>query len=70
MSRLTPWFPPEVKPVRFGIYERLWSDGPLYALWNGKHWKTSWGTPDVAARNSSIGSGVQNLPWRGLAEKP
>ena len=71
--KLTKWIPGNVKPVRVGVYERANSRGStLYSHWNGSFWGTSAFTPERAAWQSarlspSVG---QNLPWRGLAEKP
>lgn len=69
--KLTPWFPAHVKPARRGVYERHWGHGDLcFALWTGKRWNTSWSDPWIAAERSTRISGVQHLPWRGLAKEP
>ena len=38
--KLTDWFPPEVKPVRVGVYQRDYQDDfpeiPSYSYWNGE----------------------------------
>lgn len=60
--KLTPWYPPEIKPVRKGCYHRKWGNNlMLTSVWNGQSWRT------IAGARSGWG---QNLPWRGLAEKP
>lgn len=64
MAKVTPWFPPEVKPVREGWYEATlypaWvrSGYPKYK-WNGKCW--TFGA--IAVKD-------QQRHWRGLASKP
>lgn len=70
---LTPWFPPNVKPVRKGVYETdLSLDTPNYQYWNGKYWCYCCSTPERAAHeaNSQYRSSHQRLPWRGLNKHP
>ncbi len=71
MSDLTPWFPPEVTPVRKGVYEATLVEGEAgwYAYWRGDSWGGSWKRKDVAAR-IKMESSEQRKWWRGLAEKP
>jgi hypothetical protein len=65
-QKLTPWFPPEVKPVRNGWYHTDHLElGPDYPAmdnrwWNGKKWLSAPGGWVVA---------YQNRHWRGLTEK-
>lgn len=66
-KRLTPWFPPSVKPARKGVYERDWAFA--FSYWNGMRWCVGCTTPDVAAgeRERSL---YQDIQWRGLAKEP
>lgn len=72
--KLTPWFPPQVKPVRIGYYEvKHFLDGVLhegYAMWTGSYWsyldkKIYYGPVQRWGRSVQ-----QNKMWRGLAEEP
>jgi hypothetical protein len=67
---LTPWFGPEVKPVRKGWYPRKYLAGVAYSRWNGRSW--SCGVFDLGDRDlvHGIRSNEQHLPWRGLAHPP
>ena len=64
--KLTPWFPPEVKPVRVGMYQCKMCIGMNFSrdlhYWNGENW---W-----YARNHILGDPLRNVTWRGLARKP
>ena len=66
--KLTPWFPPEVKPVRVGVYDF----GAWYRFWNGSDWKQ--GTSSVEGayllRHGPVSKIANHQQWRGLAEKP
>ena len=67
----TDWIPGDVKPVRVGVYQREYPSGAWrYCLWNGRGWCVYGLTPKDAAEWSDVESNEQNLPWRGLAEKP
>ena len=73
--KLTPWYPPEIKPVRAGVYER--DMGEYYTgrysyfsiatgLWYGwAEWR------EFAIDNAKKGyvSSLQDRPWRGLTER-
>jgi hypothetical protein len=71
---LTPWFPPEVKPVHVGAYRTRWiGDRELYSWWNGRYWGLSMTTPRAAARISERqypgGTPLaQDKRWCGLTE--
>lgn len=69
----TPWFPPTIKPVRLGVYERdmtahIRKAGKL-SYWNGEFWG-GWGqTVATAESNKDSKSSVQGAYWRGLTEQ-
>lgn len=73
---LTPWYPPEIKPVRKGVYERdmeavLMHAYGQWSYWNGVHW-CGWASDRESARNNGIQglpSLMQDAPWRGLARR-
>lgn len=60
--KLTDWFPPEIKPVRKGLYH-AYRVGEWHTLkyWNGKRWEQYKGAPWKIAQNHN---------WRGLAADP
>lgn len=68
--KLTKWIPGNVKPVRKGVYQRGYATAGRYCLWDGKVWCVFADTPEDAADCKGVVSAVQDLPWRGLAEKP
>lgn len=61
MPKLTPWFPPSVKPVRVGKYSRKFPGRNYRDYWDGEEWLTHMGGIPLAD---------QGRPWRGLAEDP
>jgi hypothetical protein len=69
-KKMTPWFPPQIKPVRKGVYQaKLGDDGDIcYAAWNGKRW--SWADLSHRGRmlRSFLGSS-QSKFWRGFTEE-
>lgn len=72
MSKLTKWFPPEVKPVHVGVYQTDFE--PLgkdieYSHWNGVRWGPQWDCIERAACANGT-QGIQNKHWRGLSENP
>lgn len=77
MEKLTQWYPPEVKPVREGVYEngtysRRTNEitGGCYQYWNGAWWGSVSAIVSGAYRDRDEKSLYQNDPWRGLAERP
>jgi hypothetical protein len=71
MAKLTKWFPPEVKPVRHGWYERDYHRPvPAYSYWNGRFWSS--GVPYLMDNQMTrnIVSPFQSKHWRGLAHPP
>jgi hypothetical protein len=72
--KLTEWFPPDVKPVRVGVYLRDYEDDfpdvPAYCYWDGVLWHPCETTPMGAFQLMDDRTVVQALKWRGLAENP
>lgn len=73
--KLTNWIPGNVKPVRAGVYQRKYDRDSIacstrYCYWSGAFWGVYGETPKEAELNRGLDSTAQNLPWRGLAEKP
>ena len=70
--KLTQWFDGSVKPVRDGVYQRrTFSGDVLYWQFKDGFWR--WGGAVSAysvVLNEPVRSNRQNLPWRGLAQKP
>jgi hypothetical protein len=72
---VTAWFPPDIKPVRVGVYERANCAGGRFSRWNGHYWETSF-DGDVTKgkvvtpryRVSGFRSMYQQCPWRGRAK--
>lgn len=61
MDNLTPWYPPEIKPVRIGDYECKYCVERGATVnrhyWNGKRWCMS--------RDDPL-TGLFSVIWRGL----
>ena len=70
-SKLTPWYPENVKPVREGVYETNMSGRFGYSYWTGRQWSNQSKLAVNAARSKTWTSGAsQKKNWRGLAEPP
>lgn len=68
--KLTPWFDPQVKPKRKGVYQTNWF-GDGYSWFNGKEWANQRLTAyDAWEDRYWTEDAVQDKAWRGLAEKP
>jgi hypothetical protein len=68
MSKLTPWFPPEVKPVYVGVYRtKFFANYSGYSYWNGSAWSFEWDSVEEVSR---MEIGNQDKSWRGLAKNP
>lgn len=71
---LTDWFSGSVKPVRKGVYQRMYTYGKStqsqYCYWDGKFWYMGEPRADLArAYGTSPYNGLapnQFLPWRGV----
>lgn len=75
MSKLTPWFPGDVKPVRVGVYEITGCSfgGINYRVWTGKGWSdTRWEPSDFHGLHPKpmYFPGDDMTGWRGLASDP
>jgi hypothetical protein len=70
---LTPWFPASVKPVREGVYQRLYDEGPAFCRWDGRYWHigilVQRRYAHMQATIMNIAAPNQDLPWRGLAKE-
>ena len=66
----TPWFAPDIKPVRAGIYETwfLNSYSLGYSYWDGLKWSSQYQTQTQVLKHTRA-SGVQWKHWRGLIQK-
>jgi hypothetical protein len=70
--KLTPWFPPDTKPVRPGIYmveaTNLW-----WRYWDGERWhfgvSVSEEVPAPTRASKWNIAPNQNVAWRGCAEE-
>jgi hypothetical protein len=66
----TPWFGPDTKPVRRGVYQRRSPEGGycFYSYWNGKEWGLYEFSAARAARYMDSPSAFQHTEWRGLTQ--
>lgn len=80
-QKLTDWFPPEIKPVRVGVYQvgetEGLSDPDGYSYWDGFHWaQVAWikhfdsNAESLAVSwKDSIDVWAQNCAyWRGISQ--
>lgn len=71
MTKKTPWFDYETKPVRKGVYEvqslRIGTYG--YAYWNGEKW--GWAETSIlfAESHPDFNTADQDKVWRGLLKE-
>lgn len=71
-KKLSPMFPPHIKPAHVGPY-KTGADGVRcfsYQNWNGRWWGQCSKTPEEASRNQHYHSVFQKNYWRGLAHPP
>lgn len=64
---LTDWFPPEVKPVRVGWYQRkydLEEEREFPDYWDGADWFVASKGGEIICKSAST------HPWRGLSRNP
>jgi hypothetical protein len=69
MSKLTPWFPASVMPVRPGVYEVNAHNRARYRRWDGRHWFVGSSTTKDAA-SSKYPLFMNAHSWRGLVKPP
>ena len=68
--KLTKWFDGSVKPVRDGVYQRLYEVvGETYCKFFEGDWYEGWSSIEMAAECMDKSS-YKNDPWRGLAQNP
>lgn len=70
---LTPWFKGSVKPVRPGVYQRMFPTGVLHATWTGHQWLRARRTAFLARHTKDVSLqqvGLDCVSWRGLAYDP
>lgn len=67
-QEVTEWFPPEITPVRPGIYQLLntSTDMIFYSRWNGSAWCVGCLEAKFAATFSRPSVVQFKWPWRGL----
>jgi len=59
---LTSWYPPNIKPVRAGLYIIGSDELSVMSIWDGKQWCYAL-VPDVR-------HAIQKHSWRGVAGQP
>ena len=68
--KMTPWYPPAIRPVRVGEYQ---CDSSARRWWDGESWSCMY-LPDepkeIRIRERQYVSAYQEITWRGLAEEP
>ena len=72
-KKMTPWFPPRIKPVRVGVYQIKFSysrpgDMEMYATWSGRKWS------NMSYSTTGLWHGIfkgaeQKKHWRGFTEE-
>lgn len=67
---LTPWFPPDVKPVHEGVYQTMANNLIVFQYWDSFQWGYYTQTPDRAIDQRQLRSEFQKSPWRGLNKQP
>jgi len=67
--KMTTWFGGNRKPMKIGVYQRMFPISVRYCYWDGLGWHVG-GMSPKAARYKGMISDHQDLPWRGLAEDP
>ena len=67
--KLSQWHSGDVKPVRVGVYERLY-DGynELFCYWDGYEWGVYGFTKEQAFDARNLYSCVQDIPWRDIVK--
>jgi len=69
--KLTPWFSPDEKPVRDGVWEVDWNGPGWYRVYSHGRWYVGGDSVDSAwVRYQDKRPSMLDLCWRGLAEEP
>ena len=73
--KLTPWFPPEIRPVRVGEYEVRtgWVDAVALRWFDGELWSCVYLSDEpkeIRNTERQYASQYQDVMWRGLAKEP
>ena len=70
MAKLTPWFPPTIKPVRVGVYltglepyKRSELNYAIKSYWCGAHWIF------LTHIKTGLPHRIQDRFWRGLTKE-
>ena len=67
---LTDWISGNLKPVRYGVYQRLFESGAIgYSCFYRGYWYAWEDTPEKAEKVQFV-SEHQFKPWRGLSSNP
>lgn len=71
LNETTPWYPPEIKPARKGMYQKLVCSTVCWSYWSGRHWGWTCAVKKDAYRFRSIRHKVDiEYIWRGLLSRP
>lgn len=68
--KVTGWYPGEVKPVRVGLYERIYDDNAAHvSYWTGEYFSVFLERHEQEDDFYRLMPSIfQNEPWRGLTE--
>jgi hypothetical protein len=72
-KKMTPWFPPHIKPMRVGVYQIKFNytmprTESMYATWNGRRWSNMSYVKSGDWHKVFIGA-EQKKHWRGFTEE-
>lgn len=65
----TPWFGGDEKPVHVGVYEREFSFGTAFSLWDGECWRYGEYSVEEAAVSKHPSPFQSCKRWRGIAKE-
>jgi len=63
--KLTEWYPPDVKPVRRGVYITRKNDNIYFQYWTGTFWNVRMGSIQLAEQVKQR-SQHQDVRWKGI----
>ena len=72
--KLTDWYPPNIKPVRRGVYitrtkaNMVHESETLFQYWSGTYWKARSGTICGADAMREFKSIHQDVYWKGISK--